>query len=32
MVEWYWVLIASWVGAAVGVIVASLCVISSEHN
>lgn len=26
MVEWYWLIIAAWVGGAVGLLVSSLCV------
>jgi hypothetical protein len=28
MVEWYWLIIAAWIGAAVGIFVLALCRIS----
>ncbi|WP_165898990.1 hypothetical protein [Anaerospora hongkongensis] len=32
MVEWYWLPLAAWGGALVGVMAASLCAINNERN
>ena len=28
MVEWYWLIVAAWIGGAVGLLVSSLCLVA----